>query len=267
MNFHQPVQKYARSPEILEHCARIGRKWDLYSHTLFQTECTEARWDEGSARWICTTDRGDVLRARFLFSASGPLHKPKLPGIPGVTKFKRKQFHTARWDYNYTGGDSYGNLYKLKDKKVAIVGTGATAIQCVPYLGEFSKHLYVFQRTPSAVERRDNKPTDEAWFRSLRPGWQDARDLNFTAITSGADVDVDLVQDGWTKLFREQALMAKLREQHGLEYSQEELLQMSDYRKMNSIRSLVDEIVKDKETAEKLKPWCAQSIYLADLWS
>ncbi|KAI9033011.1 putative monooxygenase [Hyaloraphidium curvatum] len=256
---YMPPTKYPRAPDILEHCRNMGRKWDLYSRTLFQTECSEVRWDEPTAQWVCLTDRGDTIRARFVVAASGPLHKPKLPGVPGIPEFKGKTFHTSRWDYNYTGGDSFGNLSNLRDKRVAIIGTGATAIQCVPHLGEASAHLYVFQRTPSGVELRRNRPTDPAWWREITktPGWQKARDLNFTAITSGAVVEDDLVMDGWTDIFRTQQAMLAAREQYGLgkEHTPEELLQLADYAKMESIRRLVDETVRDKDTAEKLKPW------------
>ena len=105
--------------------------------------------------------------------SSGPLNRPKLPGIPGIEKFKGHTFHTSRWDYNYTGGDTTGGLHKLHDKRVGIIGTGATAIQCIPHLGEHAQQLYVFQRTPSSVDERNNTPTNPEWAKTLKPGWQD----------------------------------------------------------------------------------------------
>jgi cyclohexanone monooxygenase len=117
-----PASKYTRAPEILEHCRRIGTKWKLYDRALLQTECIEVKWDEPSARWICKTDRGDLLKAQFVIAASGPLHKPKLPGVPGLEKHTGHVFHSSRWDYKYTHGDGYGNLTGLKDKRVAIIG-------------------------------------------------------------------------------------------------------------------------------------------------
>lgn len=182
--------------EILEHCNRMGTMFNLYERTLFQTECIEARWDDSIMRWICKTDRGDVLRVQFLVSSTGPLHKIKLPGVPGIEKFKKTTFHTARWNYDYTGGDSFGNLNKLADKRVAIIGTGATAIQCIPYLGESSCFLYVFQRTPSSIDERRNSDTDPEWWRQYtsKPGWQIERDTNFIQITSGNPQPVDLVR-------------------------------------------------------------------------
>ena len=127
---------------------------------------------------------------------------PKLPGIPGINDFAGHTFHTSRWDYRYTGGDCTGGLTGLKDKRVGIIGTGATAIQCVPHLGEWAKELYVFQRTPSSVDVRNNAETDPAWAASLTPGWQRRRQDNFNILVAGGDQDEDLVHDGWTDIFR-----------------------------------------------------------------
>ena len=134
--------------------------------------------------------------------ANGPLNRPKLPGIPGINEFKGHTFHTSRWDYDYTGGDSDGGLDRLADKRVGIIGTGATAIQCIPHLGEPAKQLYVFQRTPSSVDVRNNRETDPEWAASLEPGWQQRRMDNFNILVSGGDQDEDLVADGWTDIFR-----------------------------------------------------------------
>lgn len=128
--------------------------------------------------------------------ASGLLARVKLPGVPGITSFKGDAFHTARWKYSITGGDPTGNLDKLKDKVVGIIGTGATAVQCIPPLAESAKHLYVFQRTPSSIDVRNNRPTDETWWQSLKPGWQRERMENFTSIIGGVLPAVDLVDDG-----------------------------------------------------------------------
>ena len=170
-----PSSKYAKAPELMEHCRRIGRRFDLYRRTCFQTTIEDVRWDDAADRWVVRTDRGDVFTARFVIMAGGTtLGRPKLPGAPGVDRFKGHTFHTSRWDYRYTGGDSTGGLTGLKDKRVGIIGTGATAIQCVPHLGEWAKQLYVFQRTPSSVDVRADRPTDPDWARSLEPGWHKA---------------------------------------------------------------------------------------------
>src|SRR5918994_3785490 len=188
-----PKHKYSFAPEIFEYSKAIADRYKLYENACFQTGVTELRWDDGAQRWIISTDRGDRMRAHFVAMANGPLSRPKLPGIPGINEFKGYTFHTSRWDYRYTGGDSTGNLHKLKDKVVGIIGTGATAVQCIPHLGESAKHLYVFQRTPSSVDVRNNRETDMAWAATLEPGWQKRRMENFNILVSGGDQDEDLV--------------------------------------------------------------------------
>ncbi|MBL4865436.1 MAG: NAD(P)/FAD-dependent oxidoreductase, partial [Pseudomonadales bacterium] len=197
-----PTEKYAHAPEILKHAKAIGRKFDLYKDACFQTEVTEMRWDDQTSLWTIFTNRGDEMKAQYVIMSNGFLTKPKLPGIAGIDKFKGHMFHTSRWDYEYTGGDAHGNLTGLKDKRVAVIGTGATAIQCVPDLGKWSKQLYVFQRTPSSVDVRDNRPTDPEWANSLEPGWQKKRMDNFNILLGGGYQEEDMVGDGWTDVIR-----------------------------------------------------------------
>jgi cation diffusion facilitator CzcD-associated flavoprotein CzcO len=252
-------EKYSFAPEILAHAQRIGKHFHLYEKACFQTQIKAARWDEAAGRWTVTTDRGDVFQARFVIMSSGPLNRPKLPAIRGIETFKGHSFHTSRWDYDYTGGDTTGNLHKLHDKRVGIIGTGATAIQCVPHLGEHAQQLYVFQRTPSSVDERGNKPTDPAWVKTLKPGWQDYRNTNFCSILAGLPVEEDLVGDKWTSLFKMLSKLMASKETSGL--SDEAMARMSeiaDYQKMNEIRTRVAAIVKDAATAEALKPWYGQ---------
>lgn len=255
-----PVEKYSRAPEILKHSRAIGEKFGLYRDAVFQTEITAMRWDEASARWTVETNRGDAMKARFVCLASGPLHRPKLPGIPGVEGFKGHSFHTSRWDYEYTGGDSNGNLTGLKDKVVGIIGTGATAVQCVPHLGAAAKHLYVFQRTPSSIDVRANRPTDPAWANSLEPGWQKRRMDNFNILLTGGYQSEDLVSDGWTEIIRNLILGqgAKKYMGRGQPLSVDELVELADFEKMEQVRARVDKVVKDREIAEALKPYYRQ---------
>ena len=254
-----PVEKYSRAPEILRHSRAIAEKFDLYRGALFQTEVTEMRWDEAAARWTVSTNRGDALKARFVVMANGPLHRPKLPGIPGVEGFKGHSFHTSRWDYDYTGGDSNGGLTGLKDKRVAIIGTGATAVQCVPHLGEWAKELFVFQRTPSSIDVRNNRPTDPAWVQELQPGWQQHRMDNFNTLVSGGFAKEDLVQDGWTDIIGNILLLARKKMEAGEAVENPaELMQLADFKKMEQVRARVDAVVEDPDTAEALKPWYNQ---------
>ena len=193
---YMPTEKYAHSKELLKHSEMIGKHWDLYSKALFQTEVNTMKWDESSKSWTVKTNRGDTLKSRFVIPAAGPLHRPKLPGLP-IERFKGHSFHSGRWDYNYTKGDNLGNLTGLADKRVAIIGTGAPAVQIVPHLANSAKQVYVFQRTPSSIDFRNNRPTDPEWAASLKPGWQRERMENFDRIVNGGVEKEDLVNDGW----------------------------------------------------------------------
>jgi cyclohexanone monooxygenase len=249
-----PREKYSYAREILEHSAAIGRHYNLYDATLFQTEVKELRWDEADSRWIVRTNRGDAIRARFVSMANGPLHRPKLPGIPGIREYKGHTFHTSRWDYAYTGGGPDGGLDRLGDKRVAIIGTGATAIQCVPFLGETAKHLYVVQRTPSSVDVRGNSPTRPEWAAGLQAGWQRERMENFNALVSGVPQEKDLVDDGWTDLIGKIVTLFRSAKE-GNNQSIAEVLETANFEKMEEIRARVDELVDDPDVAEKLKPY------------
>ena len=249
-----PKEKYAFAREILDHSEAIGQHFDLHDCALFQTEVTELRWDESIERWIVSTNRSDAIKARFVSMANGPLHRPKLPGIPGVRDFKGHTFHTSRWDYDYTGGGPDGGLDKLGDKKIAIIGTGATAIQCVPFLGEAAEHLYVFQRTPSTVDVRGNSPTDPAWAQGLQPGWQKHRMENFNSMISGVPQEEDLVNDGWTDLIGKMINQFQ-NAKADTNMSLEQMIEMANFEKMEEIRARVDELVEDDDVAEKLKPY------------
>lgn len=240
---YMPTEKYVKGPEILEHCRRIARHYRLYDDALLQTRVSGVTWDESTALWTVETDRGDVFTARYVCMTAGAMQKPKLPGVPGIETFEGHTFHTSRWDYEYTGGDSTGGLEGLADKKVAIVGTGATAIQAVPALGASAGHLYVVQRTPSAVNARRNQPTDPVWASSLQPGWQRERMDNFSTFVAGGDAETDLVNDGWTAIYRLRTLQGGV------------LDEIDDFAKMEEIRARVSEIVRDPATAEGLKPW------------
>ena len=256
-----PKEKYSYAPEIYEHVQRIGEYFDLYGNTLFQTRVTEVRWDEDGQFWRVSTHRDDDIRARFVIQATGPANRPKLPGIPGIEDFKGHSFHTSRWDYDYTGGDHNGGLTKLADKRVAIIGTGATAIQCVPFLGEHAQQLYVFQRTPSSVDLRGNKPTEEDWYQTLGPGWQRERRENFASVLAGLPVAEDLVADGWTDIARKIGISLMNRRPDAGDLDLEEIMlraEIADFQKMNEIRGRADDTVADRDTAEALKPWYRQ---------
>lgn len=253
-----PSKKFSDGHEIQAYAKSIAVRGGFAEQALFHTQVTSVVWDDATARWHISTNRGDAIRARFVITASGVLNMPKLPAVKGIEKFKGKIFHTSRWDYDYTGG-AYGNpqLDKLGDKRVAIVGTGATAIQTVPPLAEHSKHLFVIQRTPSTVDKRPNPPTSAEWASSLKPGWQKERIANFHR---GAQEvfqpgETDLICDIWTEINRN--LSAEIAAA-GKELTMEEFMAKRDemdFRVMERLRARCDELVEDPTTAEALKPY------------
>ena len=257
---HMPSEKYCKGPEILDHCRRIGEHFDLYEKAVFSTEVTSLDWDESASRWIIKTNRGDEMRAKFIAMGTGPLHRPKLPGIAGIDTFGGHTFHTSRWDYEYTGGNPAGApLDGLADKRVGIIGTGATSVQCIPHLARAAKELFVFQRTPSSIDVRNNHSIDPEWFDTLEPGWQQRWLVNFTTLQTGGFVDEDLVKDGWTDISKR--IRDKLFSADPPEFTPEAMERAyhdSDDEKMTEVRARVDQVVDDEITAEKLKPWYRQ---------
>ncbi|WGY00357.1 NAD(P)/FAD-dependent oxidoreductase [Nocardioides sp. QY071] len=238
-----PTEKYVKGPEIFEHSRRIARHFDLYRSALLQTRVTDVSWDETAGLWTIETDRGDRFTAKYVCMTTGAMSKPKLPGVPGIEDFEGRAFHTTRWDYDYTGGAPTGGLSGLADKRVAVVGTGATGIQAIPHVAASAQHTYVVQRTPSSVNVRANRPTDPAWAAALEPGWQRERMRNFSLYVSGGDAETDLVNDGWTAIYRLRALGSGVLDER------------LDYLKMEEIRARVDAVVKDPRTAAGLKPY------------
>ena len=258
-----PSKKFADGAEIFQHCRNIGKHFGLYDGALFSTQVRELQWEDSTQRWQISTDRGDDIRARFVVMAQGSYNRPKLPGIPGIKEYRAAGghvFHSARWDYDYTGGDADGGLDKLADKRVALVGTGATGIQLVPHLGRDAKQLYVFQRTPSSVDARTNPATDPDWAATLQPGWQEERKRNFHNWSPFVGVvfgEPDLVCDFWTELGRNLTARiassddpASVTIEQIMAFREEE-----DYKIMERLRRLVGEIVDDPDTAETLKPY------------
>lgn len=260
-----PTERYATGAEIFAHAQALGRHFGLYDHALFQTKVDAVNWDEAASRWTVKTDRGDVLRARFVCLAQGPLAKVKLPGIPGIRDFRGQIFHSARWNYAYTGGGPEGGMDKLAGKRVGIIGTGATAVQIAPRLAGTAEHLYIFQRTPSAVDARDNAPTDPSWFGNQPSGWQRARMENFLAVVGGKKVERNLVDDRWGDLWTRFGQLMEERFQPGGDISPNDLMQIADFEKMESLRQRVSDAIGRPDIAERLKPWynflCKRPLY------
>jgi cation diffusion facilitator CzcD-associated flavoprotein CzcO len=258
---HMPTSKYVFAPEIYGQARRIATTFGLYDNALFSTAVTSLDWDEASSRWIVSTDRGDHIRARFVTMGLGPLHRPKLPGIEGIDSFGGHCFHTSRWDYAYTGGSYEGDpMTSLADKRVGIIGTGATAVQCIPRLGRDARELFVFQRTPSSIDVRNNHAIDPEWFAGLGPGWQRQWLMNFVTLQTGGFADEDLVMDGWTDITKRiRDRMIAQMDANGIgPAAMLKAYEDSDDEKMEEIRARVDAVVRDPATAAALKPWYRQ---------
>jgi cyclohexanone monooxygenase len=240
-----PSMKFASGFEILEYCQKMAEKFAFYEHCLFHTTVQKTVWDEGTGRWTVCTDRGDAMRARFVILANGILTSPKLARIDGMETFRGETFHTSRWNYNVD----------LEGKRVGIIGTGATAVQAIPELAKVAKELYVFQRTPSTIDVRDQRATtpDEIDEWRQEPGWARARRARFAKISAGrtAMKANDDYLAGKVADFKE-------RKQYERELTPEELMLKqldSNFRIMEQIRARVDAIVEDPKTAAALKPY------------
>jgi cyclohexanone monooxygenase len=242
---YYPTMKFASGFEILEYCQTMAERSGFYDHCLFHTTVEKTEWDEATGHWTVFTDRGDKMRARTVVLANGILTTPKLARIEGMETFKGQSFHTSRWDYNID----------LKGKRVGIIGTGATAVQVVPEIAKVVKELYVFQRTPSTIDVRDQRATKpeeiEEW--AKQPGWAKARRERLATISAGRTAlqANDDFLSGKVADF-------KPRKQYERELSPEELLAKqldTNFRVMEQIRARVDAIVKDPKTAAALKPY------------
>ncbi|MGD0311351.1 MAG: NAD(P)/FAD-dependent oxidoreductase [Acidimicrobiales bacterium] len=248
-----PTRRYAFGDEIRCHLEAVAGRFDLETDALFHTGVTGAEWHEDTGRWRIRTDRGDEVHCRWYVLAVGILNLLKLPTIPGMEDFAGHSFHTARWDYGYTGGGPDQPLTGLTDKVVGLIGTGASGIQCVPPLAESAKHLYVFQRTPSAIGERGNRPTEPGFAQGLGPSWQRARMDNFQAIIMGRPVEADLVDDGWTHHYA--AVQHPPREEGMTMAEYLRSAEEFDYRIMEEHRHRVEALVADPAKAEILKPY------------
>lgn len=247
---YMPSERYARTDEIWSYARRMGHHFDLYKDAFFQTRMTEMRWDEERELWDVSTDRGDEISARFVVLASGVMFsRPKLPGIPGIESFKGHSFHTSRWDYDYTGGDNLGGMTGLADKRVAVIGTGATAIQVMPRVAQDAKETFLIQRTPSILDARGNLPTDPEWWSSLPKGWQEDRQTNFDLVLEGKSPDRNLIDDQWKEVWGRPDARGMAPEEVA------EAMEAMDFEQMERIRHRIAEIVEDPKTAAGLMPY------------
>lgn len=257
---YTPRDRYAYQPEIYQHCRNIGHHFGLYEHATFQTSITSMHWNEERREWAIETDRDDKLTAKYVVLACGRQSLPKLPNLPGIERFKGAIFHSSRWRYDYTGGDATGNLTGLKDKRVGVIGTGASGVQIVPHVAACAKETFVFQRTPSSIGVRANRKIEPDYTAKLAPGWQRERMENFAASMAGERPAQDLVQDSWTAVAERLFAVKRdvVAEQLGHEPSSDEMAlatELLDHSVMNDLRQRIADIVEDPDKALKLTPW------------
>ncbi|KAJ9631740.1 hypothetical protein H2203_000140 [Taxawa tesnikishii (nom. ined.)] len=247
---YMPRHRYAYGDEIRGYANLVAEKWGVANSAVFQTKAEKLEWDEAVKEW------------KFVATVNGVLNWPKLPATPGIMDYQGKMFHTSRWNYALTGGlPTDPSLKNLQDKRVAIIGTGATAVQVIPHLARWSKHLYVVQRTPSAIDRRDQRETDSEWFHksvATAPGWQRERLRNFhQQFTTERVPSTNLVDDEWT---RAPGLVAIAGNPSGPMTMEEFPAYMSklralDLARQNRVRARARREVEDPNTAEKLQAW------------
>jgi cation diffusion facilitator CzcD-associated flavoprotein CzcO len=139
--------KYANQADILDYLKQSARKHGLETHIRYGAEVAEARWDEAASKWIVRTRDGQVFEAQSLVTATGQLSRPSIPKLPGLERFAGAAFHSAQWPHDCA----------LAGKRVAVIGTGASAIQIVPALAPQASRLYLFQRSAAYVLPKPDK--------------------------------------------------------------------------------------------------------------
>lgn len=249
---YMPTSRYAAGSEIRQHLESIADKYRLEDEALFHTTITSSEWSEDESRWIVRTDRGDTVRSSYLVLAPGMLNLLKMPVIEGLEDFEGGAFHSGRWRYDLTGGtDTEPVMSKLSGKNVGVIGIGGSAIQAIPQLAKYADQVFAFQRTPSAIGVRNNQATDAEFVASLKPGWQKERMTNFSVVMSGADADVNMVDDAWTHHMGNLVRIGKAAK------TDEDLAELEafDFEVMEEHRRRVDAEVKDPAVAKSLKPY------------
>ncbi|CAN8104527.1 unnamed protein product [Discula destructiva] len=270
---YMPKHQFSYGEELRQHAERIASHYGLADKGVFRTTIKHAEWNEETRRWQLQLeqDRGPqhepikmAVTSQFFGLCAGVLNHPKAPKIPGLEDFQGSLIHTARWDYHISGGSPENQeLTAFKGKRIGIIGTGASAVQAVPKLAEVASDLFVFQRTPTAVNPRGQKAMDpEEWRTKIatKPGWQIARRRNFELLTQGepADDESIAITDHWTKLPTNTVYngnsAAPAMEMSDIPAHIGGLL-ARDVPFQEAVRQRVDDVVRDRTKAEILKPW------------
>jgi cation diffusion facilitator CzcD-associated flavoprotein CzcO len=159
-------ERYAAQPEILAYINHVADRFDLRRDIEFNTRVIEAVFDEANGRWSISTDRGERVSAQFCIMATGCLSAAQIPRFPGLETFEGDKYHTGHWPHE--GVDFAG-------RRVAVIGTGSSAIQSIPIIAEQAAHLFVFQRTPNFAVPAHNAPLDSDYERQVKANYVDFR--------------------------------------------------------------------------------------------
>ncbi|GAA2881333.1 NAD(P)/FAD-dependent oxidoreductase [Pseudonocardia halophobica] len=242
---------YPRQPKILEYLEHIAERENLYPQITFNTSVVAAEWDDDSGRWTVRTDSGERIVARYVVMATGTLTAAKTPEVPGLDTFEGRWFHTGRWPHEEVD---------FRGRRVAIIGTGSTAVQAIPVVADAAESLTVVQRTPKFVVPAANRPlTAEEWL-TTRVNYPllraKARYADFGTPLDSPEVELDKISE------EERTAILEEHWQAGTF-----ILFVTSYRSNSGImnpavndilaefaRAKIREIVKDSRTAETLTP-------------
>ncbi|MEV2223782.1 DUF4873 domain-containing protein [Nocardia vinacea] len=158
------TRMFARQPEILEYLRRTVDKFDIRRHIRLRSEVVAIDFDDETDRWHVRTADGQHFQPRAVVMAPGPLHEPSVPDFPGRDVFRGRSFHSALWDHDF----------EVTGKRIAVIGTGASAVQFVPRIAKQAEQVTVFQRTPHWIVPKPDRPLSSVEHRMFRhlPGAQ-----------------------------------------------------------------------------------------------
>lgn len=162
-------ERYSGQPEILRYANHVAERFDLLKDIQFETEIVAAHYDETRANWRVRTSANERIECQFLIMATGCLSSANQPKIPGIDSFRGDVYHTGRWPHEEVD---------LLGRRIAVIGTGSSAIQAIPHIAEEAKHLTVFQRTPNFSVPARNKPLQADYVEGIKASYADFRARN-----------------------------------------------------------------------------------------
>ena len=251
------TERFATQPEILSYVDHVVERFDMAKDIRFSTRATSAIFDEKTARWTLTTDKGDVCEARYVIMASGPLSTPNVPPFPGREDFGGEVYHTGQWPHH---------AVSFEGKRVAVIGTGSSGVQAAPVIAETAAQLYVMQRTPGhsvPARNRVHYPGEQegvkARYKELRKIWNSTpgatawRSLPTDEVALTGDKSVFSVDEQERHEIFERAWKNGGTAMH--RSFNDILVDAKASTLVNAfLHAKIDEIVKDKKVAELVKP-------------